>query len=555
MRLDLLDDPRASLDARAVGDVQHGPRLAPAGRAAYGDVVVRPEVIAAVHQPRRAVHRQQRRPVVPRHVHVPTLVGLRRVNAVELGRVAEARSNRDEKRRSNRLRLVHRRLRPVHPRRLRVVEEVRLVLDVDRELERGAREVLLEDRGVARVDQRGFRSPPEEVRRVRAIERVERALARDDHREGAAESAARAARLLPHRGRRLRHAHVYRGVEVPDVDAHLERAGAHQAGNLAVCQPSLQVPPQAGVVSPAVGVHARHEILPPSLEQDALDVPAHALGEFPGVDKGEASDPVLDQARDDLRRFSVRASSLRHSLATRAAAIVVVVVPPAAAADVVVYAAAALGAGVVARAGEFGRLPEDHSLLPRRSPVDRDRHRIPRGELLDELRGVVDRRGGADELGPGPVARAAQTNDPAKHVRDVRAEHTAARVRLVHHHQLQVLPERLRELLTLVPRQQVVVQGIGVGQQQLGLLALDRRAVGLLGVAVERAHRDGGDAAKLLQRRPRVLSAIRESLGCFWKLPELRELIVRQRLQREQYQRARAPLLPESLQQRHGVRE
>ena len=494
VRLHLLDHLRARLDVLTLRAVQQSPRLAAARRAAYGDVVVRPEVIAASRHPRGTVHHQKRGAVVPRHVHVPPVVGRRRrIRELKSRRVPEATLERDEERRANGFVLVPRSLLAVRPRRLRVVEEVRLVLDVDGRLERGAREVLLENRRVARIDQRRLRRSPKERLGMRAIERVERALARDDDRERAPEPAARATRLLPHRGRRLGHSHVHRRVEIADVYAHLESAGAHQARHFSARQPPLEVAPQVRVVPTAIGIHARDEVLPPGFEQYRLDVPADALGELPGVDKGQAPDSVLNQAGYDLGSLRVRAPPLRDGVAPPAGA-----VSPRAAVTAVT-AVSILGDGsVLGRDGsELGRLPQDHRLLSGRGAVSGHRNRIFRGQLLDQLRGVIYRRRRAYKLRTRSVARAAQANHPSKDVGDVRPKHPPARVSLVHHHELQVLPERLGELLALIPGQQVVVQGVGVGQQQLRLLALDHRAVGLLGVAVQRPHGYGRHPPKL----------------------------------------------------------
>ena len=493
VRLHLLDHLRARLNVLTLRAVQQSPRLAAARRAAYGDVVVRPEVIAASRHPRGAVHHQKRGAVVPRHVHVPPVVGRRRrIRELKSRRVPEATLERDEERRANGFVLVPRSLLAVRPRRLRVVEEVRLVLDVDGRLERGAREVLLENRRVARIDQRRLRRSPKERLGMRAIERVERALARDDDRERAPEPAARATRLLPHRGRRLGHSHVHRRVEIADVYAHLESAGAHQARHFSARQPPLEVAPQVRVVPTAIGIHARDEVLPPGFEQYRLDVPADALGELPGVDEGQAPDSVLNQAGYDLGSLRVRAPPLRDGVAPPAGA-----VSPRAAVTAVTAVSILRDGSVLGRGGELGRLPQDHRLLSGRGAVSGHRNRIFRGQLLDQLRGVIYRRRRAYKLRTRSVARAAQANHPSKHVGDVRPKHPPARVSLVHHHELQVLPERLGELLALIPGQQVVVQGVGVGQQQLRLLALDHDAVGLLGVAVQRPHGYGRHPPKL----------------------------------------------------------
>ena len=108
----------------------------------------------------------------------------------------------------------------------------------------------------------------------------------------------------------------------------------------------------------------------------------------------------------------------------------------------------------------------------------------------------------------------------------------AVDVRLVHHHPLEVLPEGLGPLLG-VAGEDVVVQAIRVGQDELRLLGTDHLAFALGRVPVTHAHRDVRHPSQSLQRRPGESSALRQSFGGVHETAKLRQLVVGKRLERK----------------------
>jgi hypothetical protein len=123
----------------------------------------------------------------------------------------------------------------------------------------------------------------------------------------------------------------------------------------------------------------------------------------------------------------------------------------------------------------------------------------------------------------------AQAAEPPQHVRDVAAEDAAQRVQLVDDHVAQAHQEGRP---ALVRRQDADVQHLGVGQQDVGVLACPSAGVAV-GVAVV------GD-------RPQSA----DEPG-----PERPELVLRERLGREHQQRRVTPTAHDRFDDRHLVAE
>ena len=133
------------------------------------------------------------------------------------------------------------------------------------------------------------------------------------------------------------------------------------------------------------------------------------------------------------------------------------------------------------------------------------------------------------------------------------------RVRLVQHHELEFAEERAAELTVYEAREHEVMHRVGVGEHDLRLLGFNRRARASRRVPVARRRRDARDVFKPPQERRvvRVVEGARvgEAPRGGGEPPQLLELIVGERLEREQHDRARAPALAQAGQQRHDVPE
>src|SRR3954452_13960324 len=87
-------------------------------------------------------------------------------------------------------------------------------------------------------------------------ELVDRACTGDEDRHACLAAATRTAHLLPGRRDRPRIAGQDCGVKTPDIDAQLERVGAHDAEHVTATQSSLDVASLSGQVAAAVAADA-----------------------------------------------------------------------------------------------------------------------------------------------------------------------------------------------------------------------------------------------------------------------------------------------------------
>ena len=83
---------------------------------------------------------------------------------------------------------------------------------------------------------------------------------------------------------------------------------------------------------------------------------------------------------------------------------------------------------------------------------------------------VTNSSAGCNERVVLVATRTSHLQHSSQHVRDVRPRDAALRLRLVKDNKLEVLPKRRGPLPAGVSRQNPVVQGIGVRQNDLGLL-------------------------------------------------------------------------------------
>ena len=126
----------------------------------------------------------------------------------------------------------------------------------ERQLERGAFDVIDEDVQVVGIDERPFRRGVEKVRRVADDELIERRAARHHDRGRSARAAPGASGALPRRGNRARIAGHDADVERADVDAELERIGGHDRADAALAQPLLDLAAPVRQVAAAVSADA-----------------------------------------------------------------------------------------------------------------------------------------------------------------------------------------------------------------------------------------------------------------------------------------------------------
>ena len=296
--------------------------------------------------------------------------------------------------------------------------------------------------------------------------------------DGAAVGAPGAAGLLPHRCERAGEAVEHDRVEAADVDAELERVRGRDAEQPAARELELERAALRREVAGPVRGDARTETGLELLEPRAR-VLRDELGAAPAARERERGVAGADEPGEQLGGLDV---------------------------------------GRRARAGvlvEQRSLPaREHALGSRRSVVvdllDRQA-----AQLARERAGVADRRAREAERRVRAVVLA-DAPQPAEHVRDVTAEDPALRVQLVDHDVAQPHHERRP---ALVRRQDPDVQHVGIGEHDVRVLAGPRAVVGV-GVAVE------GDGAQA-GHQPRTQRA---------------ELVVRERLRREDEQRGVAPV-------------
>ena len=167
----------------------------------------------------------------------------------------------------------------------------------------------------------------------------------------------------------------------------------------------------------------------------------------------------------------------------------------------------------------------EHALGARRSVVVDLLDRKP-AQLARELAGIADGRAREAERRVRAVVLA-HAPQPPEHGRDVTAEDPALRVELVDDDVAQPHHERRP---ALVRRQDPDVQHVGIRQHDVGVLARPRTVVGAR-VAVEGDRAQSGD-------EPRSQRA---------------QLVVRERLGREDQQRGVAPVVDHRLDDRHLV--
>ncbi len=258
-------------------------------------------------------------------------------------------------------------------------------------------QVLLQNIGIARVDQRVLVRAAEQIARMPHIVLVQRVVQRDQHRQGVPRAPSCPACLLPHAGDRPRKAHQHRGVQVANIDAQLQRrGGGHPQQSSAGPHSPLDLPPLLGPVPGAVGAH------PVSLVrdfafQDAPCVEQNQLRHPAGPGKGDGADPGLHQVGKEPRGFDIGAAARRP------------------------------------RPIYKGWIPEYEIPPPRRGGVILDDRGCHARQAVQVLAGVGDSGRAGDDLGRRPIV-GAHPPQPPQNAAHVRAEHSPVDVGFIQHH-------------------------------------------------------------------------------------------------------------------------
>jgi len=361
------------------------------------------------------------------------------------------------------------------------------------ELEGGRAQVREQDVEVVRVQACLLGAAAEHELRVVDHVLVHRGWRGDEDRHRHVTPPPGAAHLLPGGGDGPRVAGEHRHVQAADVDAQLEGVRADHAEHLAIPQAAFDGAPLRGQV--AAPVAADPAARPKVLAQRLAQVREHDLHRHAGPPEHHRLAPGPQERQGPaLGQREGGATGTRRRVHDR-------------------------------------RVHQQQVLLARRRPVAVDQPHGPPREGLGQLRGVSDGGRAADDDRVRPVVRT-QPQQPAQHVGDVGPEHTPVRVELVDDDDAELL-EQLEPLGVVGEDRRV--EHVGVGDHHLACLA-DGRADGRRRVPVIAGGRD---------LQPRVPH----------QLPELRDLVLAQRLGGEQEQRPGGRVLGQGLEHRHGVAE
>ena len=349
------------------------------------------------------------------------------------------------------------------------------------QLERRTARVLHEDLDVVGVDARLLDGRADEVAGLVCEVLVERGARGDEHGERERAAPARPAEALPGVRDGPRIAGADDRVEGADVDAELERAGRHDATDGAAAQAALDAPARLGQVAAAVRLDARWVDLRP--HGAVAQVLQHDL------------DAAAALAEDERRHVGAHQVERERDGGLEVA-----------------RADAELGVH------DGGVVHEDPPRTGRRAALCDDLHRAAE-DARRVLGRVSDGRRRRDEDGIGAV-KARDADEPAQHVREVRAEDAPVGVQLVDDHVAEVREEARP---ARVVREDAGVEHVRVGEEHAAPLP-GRAARVPRGVAVV------GDGA------------VREA-GALEQPAERLLLVTRERLRREEVERpGRRPL-------------
>ncbi len=218
-----------------------------------------------------------------------------------------------------------------------------------------------------------------------------------------------------------------RRVQLPDVDAQLERVGGDDRQQLAGRQPSLDLAPLLGRVAGPVGGDPLGELRAAQLLEPGASEPLDQLDPAPAAEEADRPHPLANQVGEQLGGLGEdRAPRHRPRVDDR-------------------------------------RVPDPDPPAGARSAVGIDQAEGLADQPLGELHRIGDRRRGEDEPGAGPV-HAGDPPQPAQDVGDVRPEHAPVGVRLVDDDPAQAGEEVSP---VAVVGQDADVEHVGVGEDQV----------------------------------------------------------------------------------------
>ena len=345
---------------------------------------------------------------------------------------------------------------------------------------------------VVRVERRVLRRPVEQVVRLPHQELVQRPVPRDQDRERLLPRAAGPACLLPGARDRSGIADHQAGIQRADIHPQLEGIRRGDPDQLPLEQAPLDLPPLRRRVAGPVGRHPLDQLRRLDGER-LLGIAEEQLRDDPRPGEGDVPDAALRQLGEQPGRLGVGAPALAHlPLQER-------------------------------------RVPERERLLSSGRAVIVHHPRFPPGELQHQLPRVRDRRRAADEARVRPIVLA-EPGQPPQHRGHVGAEEAPVGVDLIDHHELQARQEGAPGGMV---RKDADVQHVRVREHH-PRGAADRRPLAPRGIAV-------------IRRGPQVRIERR--------VPELAELILRQRLRGKEIERPRRLPLQHPLDHRHVVAE
>ena len=333
-----------------------------------------------------------------------------------------------------------------------------------------------------------FRRAPEKIVRMLHDKLVERRRRGHQHRARSPAPPPGASCPLPCRSNRACVAGHNARIERPNINPQFERVRRHDSAHPPVAQPALNLPALARQISAAISAHR-------------LGLPR--LGAVGLLQVCQQHFRVQPAIRKDDRLQLARQQLLRHARR-------LVQITPA---DPQVPV-------------HHWRIVENEKLLRRWRSVFFDHLDLALNQLRRQLSRICNRRRAANELWPRAI-KPRDAVEPSQHICEVTPENAAVGVKLIQDDVTQILeyPRPPR-----VVRQNPGVQHVRIRQDDVAALA-DGLARVRSRIAIV------GERAK----------AIVEPLG---EIVQFRELVLRQRLDREEVEGARIRVLEDRIQHR-----
>ena len=322
-----------------------------------------------------------------------------------------------------------------------------LLIVADRQLERGALQMIEQNLQIVRIDVRVFGRALEEIFGMLDDVLIERRARSHQHGQRCGLPAPRAAGPLPGGRDGPRIAGHHHGIQRADVDAQLQRIGRHHRAEFAVAQLAFDLAPFLGQIAAAVAAHTSRQLR----IEIILQIRQQNLGRQAAVGEHQRLLAAVEQLpRDAPRLVQISAADAQRAVHHR-------------------------------------RVVKHHEFLTRRRTVVVHQVERQTRKRFRQLLRIGDGRRAANELRRRSVKFANAFQAPQQ-IRQMAAVHAAIGVQLIDHDIAQIL-ESLGPLG--VVRQNARVQHVGIGQHHVGPLP-DRPAGVLRSVAVVGERADAG---------------------------------------------------------------